>query len=199
MIEEEADHLAAMIEDLLDASRLQAGGLTPNLSDVSIPTLAEHRRRVSAPRPTVTPSWSTFLTKFPIILADENRVIQVISNLVSNAIKYCPRRRDPHQRAGPPRTGDRHRQRPRSRDRPDRHPIYLRPLLPLRPGCPQNQGRRAGALPRKGGRRSPRWAHVGGPSTRFRCPDLFFPAAFRVKCGKIGCFPELTHPLINRE
>ena len=41
VIEEEADHLASMIEDLLDASRLQAGGLTPNLSDISLPTLAE--------------------------------------------------------------------------------------------------------------------------------------------------------------
>ena len=41
VIEEEADHLASMIEDLLDASRFQAGGLTPNLSDISLPTLAE--------------------------------------------------------------------------------------------------------------------------------------------------------------
>jgi PAS domain S-box-containing protein len=90
VIEEEADHLAAMIEDLLDASRLQAGGLTPNLSDVSIPTLAEHqaeRFRTQTEKHTFVVE---FPDKFPIILADENRITQVLSNLISNAIKYSP-------------------------------------------------------------------------------------------------------------
>ena len=74
VIEEEADHLAAMIEDLLDASRLQAGGLTPNLADVSLPMLAERlaeRFRTSDQRHTIVVD---FPEKFPVILADENRV-----------------------------------------------------------------------------------------------------------------------------
>ncbi len=90
VIEEEADHLAAMIEDLLDASRLQAGGLTPNLSDVSIPVLAERlaeRFRTQTDRHTIVVD---FPAKFPVILADEARISQVLSNLVSNAIKYAP-------------------------------------------------------------------------------------------------------------
>jgi signal transduction histidine kinase len=90
VIEEEADHLAAMIEDLLDASRLQAGGLSPNLADISLPTLAEHlaeRFRTQTQRHTIAVD---FPEHFPIILADENRISQVISNLVSNAIKYAP-------------------------------------------------------------------------------------------------------------
>ena len=41
VIEEEADRLAKMIDDLLDASRLQAGGISLNLADVSLPTLAQ--------------------------------------------------------------------------------------------------------------------------------------------------------------
>ncbi|MCA2001714.1 MAG: PAS domain-containing protein, partial [Chloroflexi bacterium] len=40
VIEEEADRLAKMIDDLLDASRLQAGGLSLNQGDVSLPALA---------------------------------------------------------------------------------------------------------------------------------------------------------------
>jgi PAS domain S-box-containing protein len=90
VIEEEADHLAAMIEDLLDASRLQAGGLTPNLSDISIPVLAERlaeRFRTQTDRHTFVVD---FPAKFPVILADEYRVSQVLSNLISNAIKYAP-------------------------------------------------------------------------------------------------------------
>ena len=91
VIEEEADHLAAMIDDLLDASRLQAGGLTPNLSDVSIPVLAERlaeRFRTQTDRHTFVVD---FPSRFPVILADENRLSQVISNLFSNAIKYAPK------------------------------------------------------------------------------------------------------------
>jgi signal transduction histidine kinase len=88
VIEEEADHLAAMIEDLLDASRLQAGGLTTSPSDISIPALAARlaeRFRTQTDRHTFVVD---FPDNFPVILADENRITQLISNLLSNAIKY---------------------------------------------------------------------------------------------------------------
>ena len=41
VIEEEADHLTELIENLLDASRLQAGALKINLADVSLGNLGE--------------------------------------------------------------------------------------------------------------------------------------------------------------
>jgi signal transduction histidine kinase len=90
VIEEEADHLAAMIEDLLDASRLQAGGLSMNLSDISLPNLAvrlSERFQTQTDRHTIV---IDFPKKFPIVLADEHRISQVLSNLVSNSIKYAP-------------------------------------------------------------------------------------------------------------
>ena len=40
VIEDEADRLSKMIDDLLDASRLQAGGLSLSRADVSLPLLA---------------------------------------------------------------------------------------------------------------------------------------------------------------
>jgi PAS domain S-box-containing protein len=90
VIEEEADHLASMIEDLLDASRLQAGGLATSLADVNLPVLAKRladRFRTQSQRHTISVE---FPPKFPVILADENRLAQLISNLLSNAIKYAP-------------------------------------------------------------------------------------------------------------
>jgi PAS domain S-box-containing protein len=91
VIEEEADHLAAMIEDLLDATRLQAGGLTTSLSDVSLPALTEHlveRFRTQSKHHAFV---LEFPDKFPVVIADERRISQVISNLLSNAIKYAPK------------------------------------------------------------------------------------------------------------
>ncbi len=42
VIEDEADRLSKMIDDLLDASRLQAGGLSLTRADVSLPTMAKN-------------------------------------------------------------------------------------------------------------------------------------------------------------
>lgn len=90
VIEEEADRLSRMIDDLLDASRLQAGGLSLNRADVSLPALAERLadrfRTQSAKHAIIT----DFPKDCPILLADENRLAQVLSNLISNAIKYSP-------------------------------------------------------------------------------------------------------------
>jgi len=89
VIEEEADRLSKMIDDLLDASRLQAGGLSLNRADVSLPILA---KRVAERFSTQTKKHTIvtdFPEKFPIVLADETRIEQVIINLVSNALKYA--------------------------------------------------------------------------------------------------------------
>ncbi len=90
VIEEEADRLTHMIEDLLDASRLQAGGISLNHADVSLPALAN---RLAARFQTQTERHQIvvdFPKDFPIILGDETRIEQVLSNLISNAIKYAP-------------------------------------------------------------------------------------------------------------
>jgi signal transduction histidine kinase len=91
VIEEEADRLTSMIEDLLDASRLQAGGLKPNLSDISLPLLCQRLAERFLTQTETHQIIAEFPSNFPIILADEGRIQQVISNLISNSIKYAPK------------------------------------------------------------------------------------------------------------
>jgi PAS domain S-box-containing protein len=91
VIEEEADRLSRMVDDLLDASRLQAGGMSLNRADVSIPHLASHvvtRFASQSPKHNLV---TDFPENFPVIIGDETRIEQVISNLVSNALKYAPK------------------------------------------------------------------------------------------------------------
>jgi K+-sensing histidine kinase KdpD len=90
VIEEEADRLTDLIENLLDASRLQAGVLSINLADVALDALAQRipeRFRTQTSRHTLEVN---FPEGFPVVVADEERLAQVLSNLVSNAIKYSP-------------------------------------------------------------------------------------------------------------
>jgi signal transduction histidine kinase len=91
VIEDEADRLTRMIDDLLDASRLQAGGLSMNRADVALPALAARvaeRLGTQSKKHTLI---ADFPARFPVIVGDETRLEQVLSNLVSNALKYSPK------------------------------------------------------------------------------------------------------------
>lgn len=90
VIEEEADRLAGLIEDLLDATRLQAGGLALNRSDVNIPEMVNRLVERFQVQSSQHKFEVYFPPSFPVVLADEDRLKQVFSNLLSNAIKYSP-------------------------------------------------------------------------------------------------------------
>lgn len=90
VIEEEADHLAGLIDDLLDASRLQAGALKLNRSQVSLNHLAQQMAERFKTQSDQHDFKIDFPSDFPIVFADETRLMQVMGNLLSNAVKYSP-------------------------------------------------------------------------------------------------------------
>lgn len=90
VIEEEADRLTVLIENLLDASRLQAGALAINEADVALDALANRIAERFQTQTKVHTIVVDFPPNFPVVLADEDRISQVLSNLLSNAIKYSP-------------------------------------------------------------------------------------------------------------
>lgn len=90
VIEEEADRLAHMVDDLLDTSRLQAGGLSLNKGDVSLPALAARVAGRFKSEKGDHQFVVDFPPHFPVVIGDETRIEQVLSNLVSNSLKYAP-------------------------------------------------------------------------------------------------------------
>ena len=90
VISKQVDHLERMTSDLLDSARIEAGQvdlqleycdlreIIRNVQELFITSSTAHQLEVSVPR---EPVW---------LRADELRIQQVLTNLVSNAIKYSP-------------------------------------------------------------------------------------------------------------
>lgn len=90
VIEEEADRLDRLITNLLEASRMQAGGLKLkpsylNLADMT--TAAVEKLQATTNKHTISVDFSSDL---PPIRGDFERLREVLTNLIGNAIKYSP-------------------------------------------------------------------------------------------------------------
>lgn len=90
IIEEEADRLESLINNLLDVSRIQAGGLSLENADVNLQALATKVARDYRTQTTIHQIELDFPDTLPSVWGDEERLRQVLTNLVSNAIKYSP-------------------------------------------------------------------------------------------------------------
>lgn len=91
VIEEEADNLTVLIDNLLEASRLQAGTFNLEIhEEVDLEKLARETARKFDMQAHEHLFKLAFPSDFPTVNADERRLEQVVKNLVSNAIKYSP-------------------------------------------------------------------------------------------------------------
>jgi PAS domain S-box-containing protein len=90
IIEEEADRLEALINNLLDVSRIQASGLRLEAGYVDVEALL---RKVADAYRTQTAMHRIevdFPHALPLVWGDDERLRQVVTNLMGNAIKYSP-------------------------------------------------------------------------------------------------------------
>src|SRR5207302_3629785 len=85
----DADRVNRLIGDMLDLDRMESGRMTIRMADVDInevlsDTLARAASSTSVDfKPDLDP-------RLPIVTGDRDRLVQVVSNLVNNAVKYSP-------------------------------------------------------------------------------------------------------------
>jgi PAS domain S-box-containing protein len=93
-VEEEADRLNKLVGNLLYASRIQAGGLQMDSAPLDLSSLIQKvvlRLRVKSPDVTIRLDLAPNL---PAVVADRDRIEEVLQNLLDNAVKYSPRQRN---------------------------------------------------------------------------------------------------------
>jgi signal transduction histidine kinase/ActR/RegA family two-component response regulator len=88
-IQQAGDHLLRLIDDLLDLSRIEAGGLSAHLEPLPLAPAVVQVQSLVQP---LLASHGVSLVIEPVgdiaVMADRTRLTQVLLNLLSNAIKY---------------------------------------------------------------------------------------------------------------
>jgi PAS domain S-box-containing protein len=85
----DADRVNRLIGDMLDLDRMESGRMSIRMSDVDInEVLSDAIARAASSntidfKPDLDP-------RLPIVTGDRDRLVQVVSNLVNNAVKYSP-------------------------------------------------------------------------------------------------------------
>jgi signal transduction histidine kinase len=92
-IEEEADRLNKLVGNLLYASRIQAGGLQMDISSLELEPLIRSVVRRTEVRTMDVDFILNIPSSLPAVMADRERIEEVLQNLLDNAIKYSPRQR----------------------------------------------------------------------------------------------------------
>ena len=92
IIERNADRLHRLVGDLLILDRLEAGALPLDPAPVSVPDLVAEAVRLAAPaaaKQGITIEVSA--GDGPLVTADHRRLMQVLDNLIANAVKFSHR------------------------------------------------------------------------------------------------------------
>jgi two-component system sensor histidine kinase/response regulator len=86
----DADRVNRLIGDMLDLDRMESGRMTMRAGDVDINEVLSETITRAAGAATAVEFKADLDARLPVVAGDRDRLIQVVSNLVNNAIKYSP-------------------------------------------------------------------------------------------------------------
>jgi signal transduction histidine kinase len=90
LIADETSRLAALIGDVLDTSRIDAGTFTYSFGDVDVSALVDETVAAAGLGQDEVPVLAVLEESLPLVRGDAERLRQVLTNLVDNAVKYSP-------------------------------------------------------------------------------------------------------------
>ena len=90
IIDEQADHMRSLINDLLDVTRIEAGTLSITPETSGVVALVDQARAAFLGGGAKNSIEIDLPADLPPVAADGQRVVQVLTNLLSNASKYSP-------------------------------------------------------------------------------------------------------------
>jgi len=90
LIADETNRLAALIGDVLDTSRIEAGTFSYSFSDVDLARLLRDAVDTASVGQDEVRIRAELAPHLPAVRGDRERLRQVITNLIDNAIKYSP-------------------------------------------------------------------------------------------------------------
>ena len=85
----DADRVNRLIGDMLDLDRMESGRMSIRTTDVDINEVLSDAIARAGSSPTVEFK-ADLDPRLPIVVGDRDRLVQVVSNLVNNAVKYSP-------------------------------------------------------------------------------------------------------------
>jgi PAS domain S-box-containing protein len=86
----DADRINRLIGDMLDLDRMESGRMSMRAGDVDINEVLTEAMARAGSAATAVEFKADLDPRLPIVVGDRDRLIQVVSNLVNNAIKYSP-------------------------------------------------------------------------------------------------------------
>ena len=90
VLNEETDRLTRLINELLDISRIESGRMEIQWRLVSVPEIVERVFKTLSVKANKVKLVKDFSKNFPSIVADPDKLEQVLVNLVGNALRYSP-------------------------------------------------------------------------------------------------------------
>ena len=90
IVEQQANHMAGLVSDLVDAGRIETGTLSVFLEPTDIASLVEQARNTYLSGGGRNPVEINLPLDLPWVRADRRRIVQILINLMSNASKHSP-------------------------------------------------------------------------------------------------------------